>query len=102
MLISAKFQRDKIVAQHVQRIDGISKYCSELAKDQSNGFTKDRSMRRVGSFPVLTLMEYDRGHPGWYKRATENKDFHDKQKAWKEFLDSEWAKPFMMVEKMKH
>lgn len=102
MLISAKFQKDKIIAQHVQNIAGIPEYCHELAKDQSNGFTKDRSMRRVGSFPVMTLMEYDRVHPGWYKRASGTTDFSDKQKAWREFLDSDYAKPFMMVEKLKH
>lgn len=102
MLISAKYEKDKVVATHVQRIDGISRYCQDLAKDPSNGFTKDRSMRRIGSFPVMTLMEYDRIHPGWYGRCTQNKDFQDKQKAWKEFLGSDYARPFMMVEKMKH
>lgn len=102
MLISAKYEKDKMIATHVQRIDGISRYCQDLAKDQSNGFTKDRSMRRVGSFPTFTLLAYDQSNPGWYKRITENKDFEDKQRAWKEFLKSEYAKPFMMVDKMKH
>lgn len=102
MLIEAKYKNDKIVATHVQRIDGTIKYCRELAKDQSNGFTKDRNMRRIGSFPTFTIMEYDRVNPGWYKRITETKDFGDKQKAWREFLDSEYARPFMMVEKLKH
>ena len=102
MLISAKYKDDKIIATHAERIDGQVKYCHDLAKDQSNGFTKDRSMRRIGSFPILTLMEYDRGHPGFYQRLFYNNDYADKQKAWKEFLASEWSKPFMMVEKMKH
>jgi len=102
MLMSAKFKSDKIVVHHTQNISGIPEYCHELAKDQSNGFTKDRSMRRLGSFPVMTLMEYDRLHPGWYLRATKNEDFQDKQRAWHEFLKSEYAKPFMMVEKLKH
>lgn len=102
MLIGAQFKNDKIVATHVQRVDEISRYCNDLAKDQSNGFTKDRNMRRIGSFPTMTLMEYDRTHPGWYGRVSVNKDFQDKQKAWKEFLDSDYAKPFMMVEKLKH
>jgi hypothetical protein len=102
MLISAKYKSDKVTATHVERIDEQSAYCRDLAKDQSNGFTKDRNMRRIGSFPTVTLMEYDRTHPGWYTRACITKDFQDKQKAWKEFLDSDYAKPFMMVEKMKH
>ena len=102
MLISAKYKEDKISATHVVRVDDQIRYSKELAKDQSNGFTKDRNMRRIGSFPTFTLMEYDRVHPGWYNRITYNQDFQDKQKAWKEFLGSEYAKPFMMVEKMKH
>ncbi len=102
MLISAKYEKDKAIMTHVQRIDGISRYCNDLAKDQSNGFTKDRNMRRIGSFPTFTLLSYDQSNPGWYKRVTENNDFVDKQKAWKEFLKSDYAKPFMMVDKMKH
>jgi len=102
MLIEAKFKGDKIMATHVQRIDGIIDYCNDLAKDPSNGFTKNRSMRRIGSFPNFSFMEYDRLHPGWYLRVSSNKDFQDKQKAWKEFLGSEYAKPFMMVDKLKH
>jgi hypothetical protein len=102
MLISAKYEKDKMVATHVQKIDEISRYCNDLAKDPSNGFTKDRNMRRIGSFPTFTLLAYDQAYPGWYKRVTENKDFKDKQRAWKEFLASDYAKPFMMVDKMKH
>ena len=102
MLISAKYKGDKVVATHVQNISGISEYCRDLAKDPSNGFTKDRSMRRIGSFPNAALHLYDATHPGFMQRIAENNDFQDKQKAWKEFLASEYAKPFMMVEKMKH
>ena len=102
MLIEAKYKNDKITAVHAQNIAGIPEYCHELSKDPSNGFTKDRNMRRIGSFPTFTLMEYDRLNPGWYARITQTKDFEDKQKAWREFLDSDYAKPFMMVEKMKH
>lgn len=102
MLLRAKYEGDKIRATHVQRVDEQINYSRELAKDQSNGFTKDRQMRRVGSFPTFTLLAYDQKYPGWYKRVTENKDFQDKQKAWREFLNSDYAKPFMMVEKLKH
>lgn len=102
MLIEAKYKNDKMIATHVEKIGDQVKYCADLAKDRSNGFSKDRNMRRVGSFPILTLMDYDKVHPGWYKRATEQPDFKDKQKAWREFLASEWAKPFLMVEKILH
>ena len=59
-------------------------------------------MRRIGSFPVLTLMEYDRVHPGWYVRAQCATDLDVKQNAWREFLASDYAKPFMTVDKLLH
>ena len=102
MLIRATYDKDKIKATHVQRIDEISRYCNDLSKDPSNGFTKDRSMRRVGSFPVLTLMEYDRENPGWYQMASTEKDPVLRNKLWRQFLNSDYAKPFLMVEKLKH
>ena len=102
MLIRANYKGKQIVSTHAQRIDETSAYCNELRKDSSNGFTKGRSMRRLGSFPVLTLMEYDRLHPGWYARAQCGDDLQTKQKAWHEFLASDYAKPFMMVDKLLH
>lgn len=102
MLIRANYRDDKIVALHAQRTDGISNYCQDLAKDPSNGFTKDRSKRRIGSFPVLTLMEYDRVNPGWYMIVSTSTDMQERQTAWRKFLASDYAKPFMMVEKLKH
>ena len=91
-----------MVATHVQKVDETIAYAKDLAKDPSNGFTKDRNMRRIGSFPILTLMDYDKKHTGWLKRVMETKDLQDRDKAWREFLGSDDAKPFMMVEKMKH
>ena len=102
MLIEAKYKDSKITAVHAQNIAGIPEYCHDLSKDPSNGFTKDRNMRRIGSFPNMTLLEYDRIHPGWWGRVSQTKDLEDRQKAWREFLGSDYAKPFMMVEKMKH
>ena len=102
MLLSAKYEKDEIIVQHGEYVGDQIRYSRELAKDRSNGFTKDRSMRRIGSFPNLALLEYDRLHPGWYARAQCGTDLAVKQKAWKEFLASDMAKPFMMVEKLKH
>jgi hypothetical protein len=102
MLIRAVYQKDKVNMLHSENVGDQIIYCNQLAKDRSNGFTKDRSMRRIGSFPDLVLKEYERLHPGWIVRATCGSDIDVKQEAWKEFLDSDSAKPFMMVEKMKH
>lgn len=102
MLLKAKYEDDKIRATHVQRIDEQVRYSQDLAKDRSNGFSRDRNMRRIGSFPTFTLSEYDRTHPGFLARIQDTNQFEDKQAAWREFLKSDYAKPFMMVEKLKH
>lgn len=102
MLIKARYNGSKIEAVHAQRIDEIRDYCQDLSKDSSNGFTKDKTMRRIGSFPVFTLMEYDRTHPGWYAQASGEKDPRERTRIWKQFLDSDYARPFMTVERMKH
>jgi hypothetical protein len=102
MLISAKYIKDKISVLHGEDVAPQIAYCNNLSKDRSNGFTKERSMRRIGSFPDLVLKEYDRLHPGWFVRASCGFDLDVKQKAWREFLDSDTAKPFMTVEKMLH
>lgn len=102
MLVRARYEGDNIKVLHAQNVGHQIRYCNDLTKDRSNGFTKERSMRRIGSFPDLVLKEYDRLHPGWMVRASCGSDLDVKQKAWREFLDSDAAKPFMTVDKMLH
>lgn len=102
MLIKAIYEKDKIKVLHAQNVSHQIRYCNDLAKDRSNGFTKGRSLRRIGSFPDMVLKEYDRLHPGWMDRAQCGTDFDVKEQAWREFLDSNASKPFMTVEKMLH
>lgn len=102
MLIKASYEGNKMKATHVERVDTITPYLSDLKKDPSNGFTKDRTMRRVAAVPYLTLLDYDKEHPGWLAQVMNIKDKGAKDKLWKEFLASDWAKPFMTVERMLH
>lgn len=104
MLIKASYEYDKIKVLHAERVDGIMEYLKDLRKDDSNGFTKDRSMRRICSPPVLTIMEYDRTHPGFADAVfgRVKTSFEERQKMIKEFLASDYAKPFMTVERLKH
>lgn len=102
MLVKANYVGDKINVLHAENVGRQIVYCNDLAKDRSNGFTKDRSMRLLGRFPDLVLKEYERLHPGWMERAQCGSDIDVKQKAWREFLDSDSAKPFMTVEKILH
>ena len=102
MLIKAKYEGDKINVLHAERIDTAMAYCHDLSKDQSNGFTKERTMRRVGSPPMLTLLDYDKFHPGFMQRAMSPTSSADKNKAWREFFASEWGRPFLTVEKILH
>lgn len=101
MLVKAKYNGTKIEAFHVEKVDEIIHYCNDLKKDASNGFTKERSMRRIASVPYLTLLEYDREHPGFLHGIMNPRDAKDKQKLWHEFLNSEYGKPFMMVPALK-
>ena len=102
MIIRANYQGDKISVLHAEEVGSQIAYCNDLTKDRSNGFTKDRSMRRIGSFPDIVLKKYEALHPGWMTRAQCGSDLQTKQQAWKEFLDSDSAKPYMMVDKMLH
>lgn len=104
MIISAKYEHSKINVLHAERIDGILDYTHDLRKDPSNGWTKEKTMRRVCSPPILTLMEYDRLNPGFLDviHGKTKIDRHEREKVLKRFLRSDYAKPFMTVEKLKH
>jgi hypothetical protein len=101
MLIRAKYEDDKINALHAEPMGDLISYTRELAKDQSNGFTKDRTMRLVGRYNNTTLLEYDRCHPGWMARIMDSKDVSGRNKAWREFLNSDYGRPTMTVEALK-
>ena len=96
MLIRAKFNDDKIEALHAEPMGDLIKYSNELSKDRSNGFTKDRTMRLVGRYNNTTLMDYDKEHPGWMGRV-QGRDLQDRQKAWREFIRSDWGRPTATV-----
>lgn len=101
MLIRANYEGDKMRALHVEPMTDLINYSKELAKDPSNGFTKERTMRLVGRYNSTTLMEYDRCHPGWMARIMNSKDVSDRNKAWQEFLKSDYGRPTMTVEALK-
>lgn len=101
MLIRAKVNNDKFEALHAEPMEDLISYSHELAKDPSNGFTKDRTMRLVGRFNNTTLLEYDRCHPGWMARVMNSKDVSDRNKAWREFLGSDYGRPTMTVKALR-
>ena len=101
MLIRANYEDDKIKVLHAEPMSDLISYSKELAKDSSNGFTKDRTMRFVGRYNDTTLLEYDRCNPGWMARVMNSKDVSDRNKAWREFLTSDYRRPTMTVEALK-
>lgn len=101
MLIRANYEDDKVKILHAEPMADLISYSKNLAKDASNGFTKDRTMRLVGRYNNTTLMEYDRCHPGWMARVMNSKDIVDRNKAWREFLNSDYGRPTMTVESLK-
>lgn len=100
MIIRANYNDDKIKILHAEPMGDLIDYARHLAKDPSNGFTKDRTMRLVGRYNNTTLLEYDRCHPGWAAR-TMSKDIPERNKAWREFLISDYGRPTMTVEALK-
>lgn len=96
MLIRANFEGEKIKALHAEPMADLIRYTNDLSKDQNNGFTKDRTMRMIGRYNTTTLMDYDKEHPGWMAR-TQGRDLQDRQKAWREFMRSEWGRPTATV-----
>lgn len=101
MLVSAKFEGSKLKTLHAEPMSDLIAYTSHLAKDPSNGFTKNRTLRHVGRFNNITLLEYDRCHPGWMARIMDAKDVAGRSKAWREFLNSDYGRPTMTVEALK-
>ena len=97
MLIRANYDGEKIKVLHAEPMADMIAYSQELAKDESNGFTKNRTMRFVGRYNNTTLLEYDRCHPGWMARVMQGKDIVDRNKAWKEFLNSDYGRPTLAV-----
>lgn len=96
MLIRANYDGEKIKALHAEPMEDLIRYTNDLSKDRSNGFTKDRTMRLVGRYNTLTLLDYDKVHPGWMARV-QGRDMKDRQKAWQEFIRSDWGRPTATV-----
>lgn len=96
MLIRAKYEGDKMVATHAEPMGDLIAYTNDLAKDRSNGFTQDRTMRMVGRYNTTTLLDYEKFHPGWTARVY-GRDMKDRQKAWREFMRSDWGRPTATV-----
>lgn len=99
MLISAKFKDDKIIAIHGQDVSGELEYASEMRKDPNNGWTKERTMRKVATIPQSAIKRYEETHPGfealafgrvtdWKLRDTAIRDFLK----WKETAPFTWGK----------
>jgi hypothetical protein len=102
MLIKLEHEGQKLKATHVERVDGNIRYCQELAKDSSNGFTKQRTMRRIGNVPNIALLAYAQEHPDWWQRAFSPVTQFEKNRAWRDFFKSEIGRPYLTVEKILH
>ena len=52
-----KVEGDKYKMQHVQDVSSVAKSFHAERKDNNNGFTLERSMRKVGSIPLIYAMQ---------------------------------------------
>lgn len=101
MLISAKYEGDKIKTLHADPVGHLIDYTKELRKDDSNGWTKGRTMRHLGRYSWATIEEYRRCNPGWWER-TQCSTRIIRDKAWLEFFNSPYGQPTRVVEAAKH
>jgi hypothetical protein len=63
MIIRAEYNKDNFEITHGQDITPILRANYIMRKDALNGWTPDRSMKRIGSIPSLILYEYLKKYP---------------------------------------
>ena len=87
MLIEAKYNKDKVIATHVEKIGDHREFCNEMRRDRNNGWTKERTMRWCGSVPESSIEKYEETHPGFKTLAFGKvKDWKLRDKAMREFM----------------
>ena len=52
-----KVEGDKYKMQHVQDVSSVAESCHTERKEDHNGFSAQRSMRKVGSIPLIYTMQ---------------------------------------------
>lgn len=88
-LVGAEFSEKFVKVSHVENVSPIFAANQKSREDSHNGFSDDRSMRKIASIPPLVAIEAEKTHPGL---------FQDKNMM-KEFLRSDVGKLCMTVRK---
>ena len=86
-ILGVEYEGDNYVMRHAQKIDSILESNYEARKNDNNGFTKDRSMRKVASIPEMEFIK----RPELIKDLSGN--------TMKRFLRSDECKPYLRVRK---
>lgn len=95
MLISAKYEKDKIKATHVQRIDGFLEKAHEMRKENRAGMWRGGTGRHVATVPDSAIEKWEETHPGFKALAFgKTTDFKLRDKAIREFLCAAEGKQF--------
>jgi len=95
MLISAKYEKDKVVATHVQRIDGFLEKAYAMRKETRAGMWKGGTGRHVATVPESAIEKWEEKHPGFKQLAFgKTTDFKLRDKAIREFLRANEGKQF--------
>lgn len=101
MLLKAGFNRDKVEVIHGYDPGPLLAYNQEMRKDDSNGWTKGKSMRHIARLDANAMDAYARTHPGWKERLEDTRNINGQRKALLEFCNDQPFAPeaYLNVEK---
>ena len=65
-LIGTTIDGDHYTHHHAQNTSAIQAGCHELRQDSGNGWTKERTMRKIASIPALDAVRLGNERPGFF------------------------------------
>ena len=65
-LVGTSVEGDKYTHHHAQNTSLVQAGCHELRQDSSNGFTQERTMRKIASIPALDAVRLGNERPGFF------------------------------------
>ena len=68
-LVGTTFKGDTYTHHHAQDTSVIQAGCQELRNDGTNGFTQERTMRKIASIPALDAVRLGNERPGFFSSS---------------------------------
>ncbi|MEE8382215.1 MAG: hypothetical protein V3R78_10135 [Thermodesulfobacteriota bacterium] len=65
-LVGTTYEGDHYTHHHAQDTSTIQAGCHELRQDGTNGWTEERTMRKIASIPALDAVRLGNERPGFF------------------------------------